>query len=41
MNAPSFTAQGISIQTKIKQGVALGVTVLITKVGIPELFPKN
>lgn len=42
MNAPCFTAQGISIQTnKIKHGVALGVTVLITKVGTPELFPES
>ena len=28
-------------QTKIKHGVALGVTVLITKVGTPELFPES
>ena len=28
-------------QTKIKHGVALGVTVLITKVGSPELFPES
>ncbi len=27
MNAPRFTAQSIRIQTKIKHGVALGVTV--------------
>lgn len=41
MNVPCFTAQGISKQTKIKHGVALGVTVLITKVGTPELFPES
>ena len=28
-------------QTKIKHGVALGVTVRITKVGTPELFPES
>ena len=26
MNAPRFTAQGISIQTKIKHSVVLGMT---------------